>query len=64
MSDFAKRYEEFLAELEFQLRISEVANTSRISITKDQGYLVLAMMQLIKENGIYVPNNEGEENVG
>ena len=64
MNNLTKIYEELLGDLEFQLRFAEMARTSKISITKEQGYLVLAVMQLIVEKGIWVPNKKEETEDG
>lgn len=53
---------EYLEELErdikFQIRVTEAANTSNIYISKDQGYLVLTMIQMLKESGIKGGSND------
>lgn len=63
MSNMTKIYEELVGDLEFQLRFAELAKTSKISITKEQGYFVLATLQMIKE-GKLVPNEKEETEDG
>jgi len=45
-------------DLKFQIHVSETVNTSNIRISRDQGYLVLTMIQILKESGIKGGSND------
>lgn len=49
LSERLERLKEVNNDLEWQLRVAEIAKTSNITISKEQGYLVLALVRAVIE---------------